>query len=157
MDKVDMILIMSVNPGFGGQSFIPAALNKLKEARQRIDSSGFDIRLEIDGGVKLDNIFEIASAGADTFVAGSAIFGDEDYCATISAMKSAINQQWPFIPAGLVNLVKHTGLALSFDAANWDIPWTLSTGIQSACFGRHCLFVGEANTEIRPWGAYPYL
>ena len=93
MDKVDMILIMSVNPGFGGQSFIPAALDKLKEARQRIDSSGFDIRLEIDGGVKLDNIGEIASAGADTFVAGSAIFGKEDYSATISAMKSAIKEQ----------------------------------------------------------------
>ena len=93
MDKVDMILIMSVNPGFGGQSFIPAALDKLKEARQRIDSSGFNIRLEIDGGVKLDNIGKIASAGADTFVAGSAIFGNEDYSATISAMKSAINEQ----------------------------------------------------------------
>ena len=93
MDKVDMILIMSVNPGFGGQSFIPAALDKLKEARQRIDSSGFDIRLEIDGGVKLDNIGEIASAGADTFVAGSAIFGNADYSATISAMKSAIKEQ----------------------------------------------------------------
>jgi len=93
MDKIDMILIMSVNPGFGGQSFIPAALDKLKEARQRIDSSGFDIRLEIDGGVKLDNIGKIASAGADTFVAGSAIFGNEDYSATISAMKSAIKEQ----------------------------------------------------------------
>jgi len=93
MDKVDMVLIMSVNPGFGGQSFIPAALDKIKEARQRIDNSGFDIRLEIDGGVKLDNISEIASAGADTFVAGSAIFGHKDYSATISAMKSAINQQ----------------------------------------------------------------
>ena len=93
MDKVDMILIMSVNPAFGGQSFIPAALNKLEEARQRIDSSGFNIRLEIDGGVKVDNIGEIASAGADTFVAGSAIFGNKDYSATISAMKSAINTQ----------------------------------------------------------------
>ena len=93
MDKVDMILIMSVNPGFGGQSFIPAALDKLKEARQRIDSSSFNIRLEIDGGVNVDNIGEIASAGADTFVAGSAIFGNEDYSATISAMKSAINEQ----------------------------------------------------------------
>lgn len=91
MDKVDMILIMSVNPGFGGQSFIPAALDKLREARQRIDSSGFNIRLEIDGGVKVDNIGEIASAGADTFVAGSAIFGNKDYSASISAMKSAIN------------------------------------------------------------------
>ena len=91
MDKIDMILIMSVNPGFGGQSFIPAALDKLKEARQRIDGSGFNIRLEIDGGVKVDNIGEIASAGADTFVAGSAIFGNEDYSATISAMKSLIN------------------------------------------------------------------
>ena len=91
MDKVDMILIMSVNPGFGGQSFIPAALDKLKEARQRINSSSFNIRLEIDGGVNVDNIGEIASAGADTFVAGSAIFGNKDYSATISAMKSAIN------------------------------------------------------------------
>ena len=91
MDKIDMILIMSVNPGFGGQSFIPAALDKLKEARQRIDGSGFNIRLEIDGGVKVENIGEIASAGADTFVAGSAIFGNKDYSATISAMKSLIN------------------------------------------------------------------
>ena len=91
MDKVDMILIMSVNPGFGGQSFIPAALDKLKEARQRIDGSGFDIRLEIDGGVKVDNISEIAAAGADTFVAGSAIFDSHDYGATISAMKSLID------------------------------------------------------------------
>ena len=91
MDKIDMILIMSVNPGFGGQSFIPAALDKLKEAKQRIDDSGFNIRLEIDGGVKVENIGEIASAGADTFVAGSAIFGNKDYSATISAMKSLIN------------------------------------------------------------------
>ena len=91
MDKIDMILIMSVNPGFGGQSFIPAALDKLKEAKQRIDDSGFNIRLEIDGGVKVDNIGEIASAGADTFVAGSAIFGNKDYSATISAMRSLIN------------------------------------------------------------------
>jgi len=91
MDKIDMILIMSVNPGFGGQSFIPAALDKLKEAKQRIDDSGFNIRLEIDGGVKVDNIGEIASAGADTFVAGSAIFGNKDYSSTISAMKSLIN------------------------------------------------------------------
>ena len=75
MDKVDMILIMSVNPGFGGQSFIPAALDKLRLVRQRIDASGLDIRLEIDGGVKVDNIREIAAAGADTFVAGSGIFG----------------------------------------------------------------------------------
>ena len=75
MDKIDMILIMSVNPGFGGQSFIPLALDKLRECRQRIDDSGLDIRLEIDGGVKADNIREIAQAGADTFVAGSGIFG----------------------------------------------------------------------------------
>ena len=91
MDKIDMILIMSVNPGFGGQSFIPAALDKLKEAKQRIDDSGFNIRLEIDGAVKVENIGEIASAGADTFVAGSAIFDNKDYSATISAMKSLIN------------------------------------------------------------------
>ncbi len=75
MDKVDMVLLMSVNPGFGGQSFIPSALDKLREARRMIDESGLDIRLEIDGGVKVDNIREIAAAGADTFVAGSAIFG----------------------------------------------------------------------------------
>ncbi len=74
MDKVDMILLMSVNPGFGGQSFLPGTLDKLREARRRIDTSGYDIRLEIDGGVKVDNIAEIARAGADTFVAGSAIF-----------------------------------------------------------------------------------
>jgi ribulose-phosphate 3-epimerase len=75
MDKVDMILLMSVNPGFGGQSFIPATLDKLRQARKMIDESGFDIRLEIDGGVKTNNIREIAEAGADTFVAGSAVFG----------------------------------------------------------------------------------
>ena len=75
MDKIDMILLMSVNPGFGGQKFIPATLDKLREARRRIDESGYDIRLEIDGGVKADNIREIKAAGADTFVAGSAIFG----------------------------------------------------------------------------------
>jgi ribulose-phosphate 3-epimerase len=75
LDKVDMVLLMSVNPGFGGQSFIPATLDKLREARQIIDESGLDIRLEIDGGVKVDNIREIAEAGADTFVAGSAVFG----------------------------------------------------------------------------------
>ena len=90
MDKIDMILIMSVNPGFGGQSFIPSALDKLKEARRRIDESGRDIRLEIDGGVKVDNIRSIADAGADTFVAGSAIFDSPDYSAAIAAMRSAL-------------------------------------------------------------------
>ncbi len=92
IDKVDMVLIMSVNPGFGGQKFIPAALDKLREARAIIDASGRDIRLEIDGGVKVDNIGEIAAAGADTFVAGSAIFGSDDYAATIAAMKSEIEK-----------------------------------------------------------------
>ncbi len=92
MDKVDMVLLMSVNPGFGGQKFIPSALDKLRAARELIDSSGFEIRLEIDGGVKVDNIREIASAGADTFVAGSAIFGSEDYAATIAAMRSEIDK-----------------------------------------------------------------
>jgi len=87
MDKLDMVLIMSVNPGFGGQAFIPAALDKLAEARRLIDASGQDIRLEVDGGVKVDNIGEIARAGADTFVAGSAIFGSGDYRATIDAMR----------------------------------------------------------------------
>lgn len=90
MDKVDMILLMSVNPGFGGQSFIPATLDKLRAARAKIDASGFDIRLEIDGGVKVDNIGEIAGAGADTFVAGSAIFNAPDYQATIAAMRDEI-------------------------------------------------------------------
>ena len=92
LDKVDMILLMSVNPGFGGQKFIPAALDKLRQARKIIDASGRDIRLEIDGGVKVDNIGEIAAAGADTFVAGSAIFGSDDYATTISAMKSEIEK-----------------------------------------------------------------
>ena len=92
IDKVDMVLLMSVNPGFGGQKFIPTALDKLRQARRIIDESGLDIRLEIDGGVKVDNIGEIAAAGADTFVAGSAIFGSEDYAATIAAMKSAIEK-----------------------------------------------------------------
>lgn len=92
MDKVDMILLMSVNPGFGGQKFIPSALEKLGQVRQRIDESGYDIRLEIDGGVKVDNIGEIAAAGADTFVAGSAIFGSHDYAATITQMKAEISK-----------------------------------------------------------------
>jgi len=90
LDKVDMVLLMSVNPGFGGQKFIPSTLHKLREARRIIDASGYDIRLEIDGGVKVDNIGDIAAAGADTFVAGSAIFGSDDYAATIAAMRSAI-------------------------------------------------------------------
>jgi len=90
IDKVDMVLLMSVNPGFGGQKFIPSALDKLRKARKIIDESGRDIRLEIDGGVKVDNIGEIAAAGADTFVAGSAIFGSGDYAATIAAMKAEI-------------------------------------------------------------------
>jgi ribulose-phosphate 3-epimerase len=90
IDKVDMVLLMSVNPGFGGQKFIPSALDKLRQARKIIDDSGLEIRLEIDGGVKVDNIGEIAAAGADTFVAGSAIFGSDDYAATITAMKEEI-------------------------------------------------------------------
>ena len=90
MDKVDLVLIMSVNPGFGGQQFIPRALEKLREARSRIAASGRDIRLEVDGGVKVDNIAAIAAAGADTFVAGSAIFGTKDYTATIAAMRAAL-------------------------------------------------------------------
>ncbi len=92
INKVDMVLIMSVNPGFGGQKFIPSALTKLREARKIIEASGQEIRLQIDGGVKVDNIGEIAAAGADTFVAGSAIFGSEDYAATITAMKSEISK-----------------------------------------------------------------
>ncbi len=92
LDKVDMVLLMSVNPGFGGQSFIPSALDKLREARKIIDASGRDIRLEIDGGVKVDNIRAIAEAGADTFVAGSAIFSTSDYKATIDAMRAELAQ-----------------------------------------------------------------
>ena len=92
IDKVDMVLIMSVNPGFGGQQFILSALDKLREARGIIEESGREIRLEIDGGVKVDNIGEIAAAGADTFVAGSAIFGSDDYATTIAAMKAEIDR-----------------------------------------------------------------
>lgn len=90
IDKVDLVLLMSVNPGFGGQAFIPATLDKLREARRLIDASGREIRLEIDGGVKVDNIGAIAAAGADTFVAGSAIFGKPDYPGTVAAMRAAI-------------------------------------------------------------------
>lgn len=90
MDKVDVILLMSVNPGFGGQSFIPATLDKLKAVRQRIDDSGYDIRLEVDGGVKVSNIGEIAAAGADMFVAGSAIFNADDYRSVIQTMRDEI-------------------------------------------------------------------
>ncbi len=95
IDKVDMILLMSVNPGFGGQKFIPSALTKLRQARQIIDACGHDIRLEIDGGVKVDNIGEIAAAGADTFVAGSAIFGSKSYVETITKMRSEIEKNLP--------------------------------------------------------------
>lgn len=90
MDKVDLILVMSVNPGFGGQSFIPATLDKLREIRRRINQSGRTIRLEVDGGVKVNNIKEIADAGADMFVAGSAIFDSEDYQQTIDAMRAEL-------------------------------------------------------------------
>ena len=90
LPEVDMVLIMSVNPGFGGQSFIPSTLDKLRQARALIDASGFDIRLEVDGGVTPGNIGEIAAAGADTFVAGSAIFGKPDYAAVIAEMRSQL-------------------------------------------------------------------
>ncbi len=90
MERLDMILIMSVNPGFGGQKFIPGTLDKLRQARARIEASGRDIRLEVDGGVSADNIGAIAAAGADTFVAGSAIFHADDYAARIAAMRAAI-------------------------------------------------------------------
>jgi ribulose-phosphate 3-epimerase len=90
IDKVDLVLVMSVNPGFGGQSFIESALRKVERARRIIDASGRDIRLEVDGGIKADNIRRVADAGADTFVAGSAIFGQKDYRAVIGAMRSAL-------------------------------------------------------------------
>jgi ribulose-phosphate 3-epimerase len=90
LDKIDMVLLMSVNPGFGGQSFIPSALPKIARVRELIDRSGREIRLEVDGGVKVDNIKAVAAAGADTFVAGSAVFGSKDYRATIAAMRAEI-------------------------------------------------------------------
>ena len=90
MDKIDVVLLMSVNPGFGGQSFIPGTLDKLRQARALIDASGREIRLEIDGGVKVENIAEIAAAGADMFVAGSAIFNAPDYAAVIQAMRAEL-------------------------------------------------------------------
>jgi len=92
MDKLDVILLMSVNPGFGGQSFIPGTLNKLRQVRKLIDQSGYDIRLEVDGGVKADNIGEIAAAGADMFVAGSAIFGHPDYKKVIDDMRTELEK-----------------------------------------------------------------
>lgn len=90
LEKIDMVLLMSVNPGFAGQQFIPSTLAKIREVRRRIDASGRDIRLEVDGGIKADNIGAVAAAGADTFVAGSAIFGSADYAATVRAMRGAI-------------------------------------------------------------------
>jgi ribulose-phosphate 3-epimerase len=90
LERLDLVLIMSVNPGFGGQAFIPSALAKIRDVRARIDATGRDIALEVDGGVKVDNIAEIARAGADTFVAGSAIFGAKDYRATIAAMRERV-------------------------------------------------------------------
>jgi len=90
MDKIDVILLMSVNPGFGGQSFIPSTINKLRLVREKIDASGFDIRLQVDGGVKVDNIAEIAAAGADMFVAGSAIFSQPDYKKVIEQMRAEL-------------------------------------------------------------------
>lgn len=90
IDMLDLVLIMSVNPGFGGQAFIPSSLEKLRQARQMIDASGRDIRLQIDGGIKIDNIGAAAAAGADAFVAGTAIFGADNYAATISAMRDEI-------------------------------------------------------------------
>jgi len=92
MDKLDVILLMSVNPGFGGQSFIPGTLNKLRDVRKLIDQSGYDIRLEVDGGVKAENIAEIAAAGADMFVAGSAIFGQPDYKKVIDSMRNELEK-----------------------------------------------------------------
>ena len=104
IDLLDLVLIMSVNPGFGGQAFIESSLAKVAEARRRIDASGREVRLEIDGGIKADNIGQAATAGADTFVAGSAIFGSDDYAAAIAAMRQALKQTdssaRPFRPAG---------------------------------------------------------
>lgn len=93
IEDIDLVLIMSVNPGFGGQGFIESALRKIEQARRRIDASGRDIRLEVDGGIKADNIARVAAAGADTFVAGSAIFGKPDYRAVIASMREQLRQQ----------------------------------------------------------------
>jgi ribulose-phosphate 3-epimerase len=93
LDKIDLVLIMSVNPGFGGQKFIAQALDKVREARRRIDASGRDVWLEVDGGIKADNIGEVARGGADTFVAGSAILGSGDYKSTVAAMRAALARQ----------------------------------------------------------------
>ena len=95
LEELDLVLLMSVNPGFGGQAFIPSALDKLRRVRERIDATGKPIRLEIDGGVKPDNIREIAAAGADTFVAGSAIFGQPDYAAVVAQMRAEIAKAGP--------------------------------------------------------------
>ena len=95
IDKVDLVLIMSVNPGFGGQSFIDSALRKIERARRLIDNTGRDIRLEVDGGIKSENIRRVADAGADTFVAGSAIFGKTDYRAVIESMRAQLRAQLP--------------------------------------------------------------
>jgi ribulose-phosphate 3-epimerase len=92
IDDIDLVLIMSVNPGFGGQSFIDSALRKIEQARRRIDASGRDIRLQVDGGIKPDNIRRVADAGADTFVAGSAVFGQKDYAAVIAQMRQALRK-----------------------------------------------------------------
>ena len=92
IDKVDLVLVMSVNPGFGGQGFIPSALKKIERARRIIEASGRDIRLEVDGGIKVDNVRAVADAGADTFVAGSAIYGQRDYRAVIAAMRGALER-----------------------------------------------------------------
>ena len=92
LDRLDMVLLMSVNPGFGGQQFIPGVLQKVAAVRERVRHSGREVRVEVDGGIKVDNIAEVARAGADTFVAGSAIFGSRDYAATIQAMRQAISQ-----------------------------------------------------------------
>jgi ribulose-phosphate 3-epimerase len=91
IDEIDLILLMSVNPGFGGQGFIDSTLRKIEQARQRIDACGRDIRLEVDGGIKVDNIARVAAAGADTFVAGSAIFGQPDYAAVVAAMRRSLS------------------------------------------------------------------
>ena len=109
LEKLDMVLIMSVNPGFGGQKFIPSALRKLEEARRRIDASGRDVRLEIDGGVKVDNIKAIAQAGADTFVAGSAIFGSKDYAETIREMHREIRGEKKGLPRASARKTRAVG------------------------------------------------
>ena len=138
MDKLDVILLMSVNPGFGGQSFIPQTLDKLREVRRRIDESGFDIRLEVDGGVKVNNIGEIAAAGADMFVAGSAIFDQPDYKKVIDEMRSELAK------VGVMNKFEDIcGVAFDLDGTLVDSAPGLTAAVDMALYALELPVAGE--------------